>query len=88
MLMSSDVAGKNISEIEIQSISGFGIWILVKGKEYLLSYEQFPWFKDAKVGQIINVTLSATGNLYWPDLDVDLSVDILEHPVRFPLITK
>lgn len=86
--MSSDVAGKNISEIEIQSISRFGIWILVKGKEYLLSYEQFPWFKDAKVGQIINVILSATGNLYWPDLDVDLSVDILEHPVRFPLIAK
>ena len=86
--MSSNVAGKNISEIEIQSISGFGIWLLVQGKEYFMPYEQFPWFKDAKVGQILNVTLSPSGKLHWPDLDVDLSVEVLEAPERFPLIAK
>ena len=86
--MSSDVAGKNISEIEIQSISGFGVWLLVQGKEYFMPYEQFPWFKDAKVGEILNVTLSPNGKLHWPDLDVDLSVDILEAPERFPLIAR
>jgi hypothetical protein len=39
--MNSSVAGKNISEIEIQNISGFGIWLLVRGKEYFMSYEMF-----------------------------------------------
>jgi hypothetical protein len=26
--------------------------------------------------------------LYWPDLDVDLSVDSIRHPERFPLRTR
>lgn len=86
--MSSDIAGNNISEVEIQSISRFGIWLLVQGKEYFIPYEQFPWFKDAKVGQILNVTLSPTGKLHWPDLDVDLSVEILKTPARYPLVSK
>lgn len=28
---------------------------------------------------------SANGHLYWPDIDVDLSVDIIKNPDRFPL---
>ncbi len=86
--MTSSVAGKNISEIEIQNISGFGIWILIRGKEYFMSYEKFPWFKNTNINQILNVSLSPTGKLYWPDLDIDLSVEILEAPERFPLIAK
>jgi hypothetical protein len=88
MQMNSSVAGKNISEIEIQNISGFGIWLLVRGKEYFMSYEKFPWFKNTNVNQILNVNLSPSGKLYWPDLDIDLSVEILEAPERFPLIAK
>jgi hypothetical protein len=88
MQMTSSVAGKNISEIEIQNISGFGIWILIRGKEYFMSYEKFPWFKNTNINQILNVSLSPTGKLYWPDLDIDLSVEILEAPERFPLIAK
>lgn len=86
--MTSSVAGKNISEIEIQNISGFGIWILIRGKEYFMSYEKFPWFKNTNINQILNVSLSPTGKLHWPDLDIDLSVEILEAPERFPLIAK
>ena len=86
--MNSSVAGKNISEIEIQNISGFGIWLLVRGKEYFMSYEKFPWFKNTNINQILNVNLSPTGKLYWSDLDIDLSVEILDAPERFPLIAK
>ena len=86
--MSSNVAGGTISEIEVQSISSFGIWLLIRGKEYFMPYESFPWFKNATVNQILNVSVSPTGNLHWPDLDVDLSVDILETPERFPLLAK
>jgi hypothetical protein len=88
MQMSSRVAGKNTSEIEIQNVSGFGIWLLVRGKEYFMSYEKFPWFKNTNIGQILNVNLSPTGKLHWPDLDIDLSIDILDAPERFPLIAK
>jgi hypothetical protein len=87
-LMSSNVAGKSISEVEIQNISGFGIWLLVLGKEYFMPYDKFPWFRDANVSHILNVTLSPTGKLHWSDLDIDLSIEILEAPDRFPLIAK
>ena len=86
--MSSNVAGKSISEVEILNISGFGIWLLVSGKEYFMPYDKFPWFRDANVSHILNVTLSPTGKLHWSDLDIDLSTEILEAPDRFPLIAK
>lgn len=88
MPMSSNIAGKSISEVEIQNISGFGIWLLVLGKEYFMPFEKFPWFKDANVSHILNVNVSPSGKLHWPDLDIDLSTEILKAPERFPLIAK
>lgn len=33
--------GKNIL-VSVENITPFGIWIFIKGKEYFLSYEEFP----------------------------------------------
>ncbi len=57
-------------------------------REMFLPFEQFPWFKDASVGAILNVVMPHAGHLYWPDLDVDLSLESIEHPERFPLVSK
>src|SRR3546814_7518272 len=27
-------------------------------------------------------------HLYWPDLDIDLAVDSIRHPERFPLVSR
>jgi hypothetical protein len=27
-------------------------------------------------------------HLYWPDLDVDVAVESIEHPERFPLVSR
>lgn len=83
--MSSKVLGKNISQVEITHISGSGVWLLAGDKELFMSYVDFPWFKDASVGEILNVEQPVAGHFYWPDLDVDLTIDIIEHPGRFPL---
>lgn len=64
---------------------GDGIWLLAEGKELFMAYAQFPWFKDAPVRRILNVEQPDLGHFYWPELDVDLSVEIIEHPERFPL---
>lgn len=34
------------------NISNHGIWLYVKGTEYFLPFEDFPWFKEVKVGEI------------------------------------
>ncbi len=87
-MITSQLLGKTISNAEVQGITQFGIWILVYDKEYFLSYDQFPWFKDAKIKEILEVKEQGTNHLYWPLLDVDLSLNILKHPERFPLIAK
>ena len=86
--MSSNAVGKTTSEVEIQGITAHGVWLLAEGSEYYMPYEQYPWFKDANVSQILNVLLVDSGRLHWPDLDVDLSTTILTAPQRFPLIAK
>lgn len=79
--------GKNVS-VEVTHISGSGVWLLAEDQELFMSYEDFPWFKNAPVGEILNVEEPSTGHFYWPDLDVDLTAEIIEHPERFPLKAK
>jgi hypothetical protein len=82
------VHGKSISAVEITNISNHGVWLLAHDKELFMSYDDFPWFKDQVVKSIINVEEQSPGHFYWPDLDVDLTEEIIEHPERFPLKAK
>ncbi len=86
--MKSAKPGKHTSAIEIQNISPFGIWLLIHEIEYFASFEDFPWFKNAKIEDIFNVQEEHPGHLYWPSLDIDLSVQSLVHPEQFPLVAK
>jgi hypothetical protein len=83
--MSSLAHGNDTSAVEVTNISTHGIWLLAHDKELFMSYENFPWFKDQIVKSIINVEEQAPGHFYWPELDVDLTEEIIEHPERFPL---
>ena len=77
--------GRCILETEVTNISTHGLWVLVGDKEYFLPFEQFPWFKDKTINDITKVESFGEGHLYWENLDVDLSVEMIEHPERFPL---
>ena len=80
--------GKSTSAVEVTNISRDGFWLLIGGKELFLSFERFPWFRQASVGQLLKVEQPQPHHLHWPDLDVDLAVDSIEHPEDFPLISK
>ena len=86
--MSSLAHGANTSAVEVTNISAHGLWLLAHNKELFISYEDFPWFKDQTVKSIVNVEEQSPGHFYWPDLDVDLTEQIIEHPERFPLKSK
>ena len=77
-----------ISSAEVTQVSKHGIWLLLQEKEHFLSFEDFPWFKDASVSALQNVNLLNSNHLHWPDLDVDLAVESIEHPELFPLIAS
>jgi hypothetical protein len=86
--MKSSVGGKPILKAEITNISPHGIWLYLSNKEYLLSFTDFPWFKTARISEIQNVKVLHKNHLYWPDLDVDLTTDIIEHLESYPLICR
>lgn len=83
--MNSPRPGKSTSATEVTHISSHGVWLLSEGRELFMSYDDFPWFKEAPVGKIINVQEPSPGHFYWPELDIDLGVETIEHPERFPL---
>jgi hypothetical protein len=83
--MTLQTHGSSISDVEVMNISIHGMWLYVNGTEYFLPYEEYPWFKDARLSEIHNVQLQHGDHLYWPRLDVDLSVSSLEHPEKYPL---
>ena len=86
--MKSLEPGKTTSACEVTNISRHGFWILVDDAEYFLPYEKFPWFKEARVSEITNVEFSHGHHLYWPKLDVDLSLDIIRDPDKYKLVSK
>lgn len=75
--MKSARPGKHTSAAEVTNISRHGFWLLVRGSEHFVPFDQFPWFRDASVDQTLNVSLPSPHHLYWPDLDVDLALDSL-----------
>src|SRR5687768_14180264 len=86
--MKSDVGGKITLQAEITQIDRLGIWLLTGGKEFFLPYEKFPWFKNAAISEVQNVELVNERHVRWPQLDVDLALESIEHPERFPLMAK
>ena len=44
--------------------------------------------REARIGQLLNVDLPQSDDLRWLDLDIDLEVESIEHPERYPLVSK
>lgn len=81
--------GNTISALlpEVTHISRHGLWLLLGDEELMLPFEQFPWFRHATVDQIVRVEWPTADHLYWPDLDIDLSVASIRQPQGFPLVS-
>jgi len=84
-MMSSLAPGPTTSNVEVTNISAHGVWLLFHERELFMSYEDFPWFRDQPVKFILNVEEQSPEHFHWPDIDVDLTAEMIEHPERFPL---
>jgi len=88
MQMKSEKLGKNTSTVEVTNISLHGFWLLLDERELFVPFADFPWFSNAPVSAILQIERPHADHLYWPDLDIDLAVQSIEHPDRFPLVAK
>jgi hypothetical protein len=88
MKMRSAQRGKRTSGVEVTNVSAHGFWLLLEERELFLAFRKFPWFRDAPIAKLIRVQRPSADHLYWPELDVDLAVESIEHPERFPLVSR
>jgi hypothetical protein len=83
--------GINISRYEhqvnnqITSIEKDGFWFLTENGEFFVSFSRYPAFKKATVNQIYNFRESHA-ELHWDELDIDIELDALKFPERYPLM--
>lgn len=73
---------------EVTNISKHCFWLLLGQEELAVPFSEFPWFKKATIEQLSDVQRPTVEHLYWPQLDVDLSVESIRHPENFPLVSK
>ena len=76
------------TSVNVRSIMPDGILMSVFGKDYYLSFDRLPWFRNAKVSDILNVSAVGDEGIRWENLDVDLEIESLKYPERYPLVMK
>jgi hypothetical protein len=85
--MTSVRPGQSTLAVEVTNVSPHGFWLLVEQREYFVPFKDFPWFREARIAELMEVELPSSHHLHWPALDIDLAVESLEHPERYPLVS-
>ena len=80
--------GTSTFPVEVTNVSRHGLWLLVGDEELFLPFEHFPWFRDASIEKISVVERQTADHLFWPLLDIDLSVESIRTPNAFPLVAR
>ena len=86
--MKSARMGRSTWDVEITDVSAHGIRVSIGERELFASFTDFPWFEEASSRELVTVERPSPNHLFWPELDVDLAVDSLEHPDRYPLVSR
>ena len=72
----------------VLTINDHGILLLVCGEAYFLPYSRVPWIRNTSVNDVMNVRMCGRNAIEWPALDVDLEIESLCHPERYPLVFR
>ena len=86
--MKSAAPGSGTSRVEVTGLSGDGFTVLLDDEQLFVSFAEFPWFRDASAAEIGHVERPTPDHLHWPSLDIDLAVESIRHPERFPLVSR
>ena len=80
----------NISStsVDVLMINDKGVMISVQGQDYFLSFNRVPWMRAATINEVLDVQMSGKNAIEWPKLEVDLEVESLKHPERYPLLIR
>lgn len=82
-----DANSQNTS-VSVLMINAQGIMLSVQGNDFFISYNRMPWLRDARISDVLNVRMCGRSAIEWEALGVDLEIESLKHPERYPLIMK
>lgn len=74
--------------VKVTKVSTHCFWLLLGDEELAVPFAEFPWFKKATIEQLADVQRPTQDHLYWPQLDIDLSVESIRQPEAFPLVSS
>ena len=80
--------GSNTLTNEVTGITKDGLWIYVNEKEYYIPFKEYPMLKNKPVDQIFDLKYSPPNHLYWEGLDIDIELEALRNPEKYPLEFK
>jgi hypothetical protein len=86
--MTSALPGTSTLGCKVFRVSPNGFSLLLGDEELFVPFADFPWFLGAGVAQLSDVQRPSPGHLYWPQLDIDLAVDSIRNPDKFPLVSR
>ena len=78
--------GGSFTAPELTKVASEGIGIRVDGRDLFLPYDLFPFFRNAARSQVALIERPTFDHFRWPELDVDLELDSILHPERYPLV--
>ena len=70
---------------EVTNIIHHSFWLLVDNREYFVPFKDYPGFTEATITQIYHVQRQGVSQFHWPDLDIDIELEALDEPERYPL---
>jgi len=76
------------SSVKVLSLTARGVWLHAQGEDHFLTYESFPWFRNAVVDAVFNVEPLGSDGLRWPDLGIDLLIDSIRDSDNYPLVAR
>ncbi len=74
--------------VDVTNVSTHCIWLTLGNEGLAVPFTEFPWFKRATIEQLSEVQRLSEDHLYWPQLDVDLSIESIRRPESFPLVSR
>jgi hypothetical protein len=72
--------------VRVLTITANGILISIPEGDFFLPYSDYPWFKTATIDDVLDVEMEDNHAIRWDKLDVDLEIDSILHPEKYPVI--
>ena len=74
--------------VKVLAITGNGILLSIPEGDFFLNYTDYPWFKHASVNDVFDVEMEGNHAVRWDALDVDLEIESIIYPERYPVIMR